>query len=274
MDFNKIIDNGDDSNNDDEIAEPVVTFMEVEEPTTTEKIDESTVDPESDDTKKIHAKAPDVSIEEVKYKALKLMIHEQLKRSVPAESVTVPANLRMNYEYLNLKNKMLQGNPFFQFISLDFDSDTLEGAVDINRCIRQGLLQFSELKPRLLTEDEKKSLLTLENSQNLSIPMRYCVLRAIMKKKKRLIKQATDEELSKIDEFGVRLKDSYKLLKAVVKDMKDFILRNKIDDEILVTENVATTSGVSRVETVCRAAKKSVSIDSDCNSDGDAGCSK
>lgn len=155
------------------------------------------------------------------------MAYEQLKRSVPEETVTVPAKLRLNYEYYSLRNRLLQGTRFFPFVSLDFDYNTLQGAVNINRCIRQGLLQPSEENPRILTKEEKEAVLTLGNSQNLSIPMRYCVLRALIKKKKRYIKQATEEDLQKIDEFGVTVIHSYKLLKAVANDLKAYILKNK-----------------------------------------------
>lgn len=225
LNFEEIIDR-DNINKDEEVEK--IEAVKVEQKSREE---ENKADVASDqipvEPQKYKSTVPYIDPKALQYMALQLMTYEQLKRSILKETITVPANLRMNYEYYTLRNKLLQGSCFFPFVSLDFEYNTLQGAVDINKCIRQGLLQPSEANPRLLTKEEKEAVLTLNNSPNLSIPMRYYVLRTLMKKKKRLIKQANEEELLKIDEFGVTLKNSYKLLKAISIDLKEYILQNK-----------------------------------------------
>lgn len=157
------------------------------------------------------------------------MAREPLKRPTQEENFEIPPELKLNYKYHDLRRQLLKGTQFFPFITLKYDKKTLQGAVNVNRCVRQGLIEASEEIPRILTQDEKNSLLTLENSENLSIPMRYCVVRKMMKEIKRFIKQNGEGCLEEMTDFELTAKDSYKLLKAVANDLRMYILINKRD---------------------------------------------
>lgn len=157
---------------------------------------------------------------------LEMMSRENLKRVVTKEDVEIPSSLKLNYYYHYLRNKLLCGTQLFPVIVLDYDKDTLEGAADVNRCMRQGIIEPSDENPRILSREEKDKILTLENSENLSIPMRYCVIRKLMKQKKRFIKQAEEEELQHMCEFGLTVIELYKLLKVLAKDLRKYIYLN------------------------------------------------
>lgn len=164
-----------------------------------------------------------------KYEIIKkIMIHERLKRqNIQEDKVHVPRELKLNFEYYKLKNKLVRNTPVFQSIKLAYDKYTLEGAVDVARSARQGLISEEGGIPRVLTSEEKEKLLTLDNYENLSVPMRYCVLRRLMKIRKRRIKSSSVWNLQKIDkEYGVTEVEVYKLFKAVCCDLKNFIETN------------------------------------------------
>lgn len=164
-----------------------------------------------------------------KHETLELIAREPLKRIKQEETFEIPPELKLNYKYHDLRRRLLNGTQFFPFITLEYDKKTLRGAVDVNRCIRQSLIDTSTEIPRVLTQDEKKSLLTFENSENLSIPMRYCVVRKMMKTLKRFIKQNGEGCSEEMTDFELSVKDTYKLLKAVANDLKAYILQNKED---------------------------------------------
>lgn len=197
------------------------------------------------------------------------MAREPLKRITQEDNFEIPPQLKLNYKYHELRRQLLNGTQFFPFIALKYDKKTLQGAVDVNRCIRQGLIKASKQIPRILTEEEKDSLLTFDNSENLSIPMRYCVVRKMMKTIKRFIKQNGEGSLEEMTDFELSVKDSYKLLKVVANDLKKYILKNKrVVEETTEVEEVEQSSSEEEwereVETMDDDEEADEEIERDC----------
>lgn len=157
-----------------------------------------------------------------KMDSLMQLARQPLKRKVCEETLEIPTHLKRNYIYNKFKNKMLQNNAYFDPLVVTYNKSTLEGAVDINNCIRQGLIDLNDDQLDINSQT-KNSLLTLQNIENLSLPMRYCVVRSQMKKLKRQVKNATETEIQQITELGVNMMDSYKILKMLACDIKKHI---------------------------------------------------
>lgn len=174
--------------------------------------------------KKAKQQNVDVNIEKyTKLECLMQLAREPLKLLPQEESCEIPNNLKVSYVYNSFKSKLLRENSHFDPFIVNYNSHTLEGAVDINRCIRQGLIKPSGNNVTI-DRDTKNALLTLQNFENLSLPMRYCVLRSHMKKQKRYIHSATEKELQQVTELGVNVRDSYKIIKMLAADVKERIL--------------------------------------------------
>lgn len=155
-----------------------------------------------------------------KFDLLTFLAQERLKRVMPEEIFHIPDHLRTNYAYHSFKNKLMQENRLFEIVLFIYDRNTLEDVVDINRCIRQGLIKDTSH----LTEEEKQLLLNIRNYENLSLLMRYCTIRSLMKKQKRFIRIATEKQLQETTELGVDVRNSYKVMKVIAEDMKKLML--------------------------------------------------
>lgn len=171
--------------------------------------------------KKTKPQQVDVIVEKyTKLDSLKQLAREPLKRQIAAEPCEIPNSLKASYVYNSFKNKLLQENFYFDSLVVNYNQSTLEGAVDINRCLRKGLIKLTGDHHLDINTDTKTALLSLQNFENLSLPMRYCVLRSQMKKQKRYIKSATEKEIQQVTELGVNVRDSYKILKVLAGDIK------------------------------------------------------
>lgn len=170
-----------------------------------------------------------------KHECLMQLAREPLKRLTVEEICKIPPSLKRSYVYNSFKNRLLKENPHFDPFIINYNKNTLENAVDINRCIRQGLIKLPENISRINTET-KAVLLNVQNLENLSLPMRYCVLRSHMKKQKRYIQNATEKELQHVTEMGVNVRDSYKIMKVLAADIKKQIsLKQEYFEAVLET---------------------------------------
>lgn len=64
------------------------------------------------------------------------------------------------------------------------------------------MLPPKDNQPKLLTDAEKKAVLTIENFENLDLPARLLVLTAQMKEMETQIELNTAEQNNEQDEFG------------------------------------------------------------------------
>lgn len=182
--------------------------------------------------------AMNVTVERcTKYNLLKYLAKEPLKRITAKEQCEIPESIKADYVYHSFKNKLMQESLYFDPFVILYNQKTLEGAVDINRCIRQGLISPTNNIPDIPLET-KMAVLSVENFENLSLPMRYCVLRSHMKKQKRLIQSATEKQIQEITEFGMNVRDAYKIMKVIAGDLKKQILLKQefFDDFTKTTE--------------------------------------
>lgn len=177
--------------------------------------------------------AMNVTVEKcTKYNLLKYLAKEPLKRISTEEQCEIPDNIKADYVYHSFKNKLFQESLYFDPFVILYNQNTLEGAVDINRCIRQGLINPTDSTPDIPLE-AKSAVLSIQNFENLSLPMRYCVLRSHMKKQKRFIQSATEKQVGEITEFGVNVRDAYKIMKVIAGDLKkQILLKQKFLDDL------------------------------------------
>lgn len=167
-------------------------------------------------------KSSDVVVQKcTKYSLLTYLAREPLKRVTSDVEFHIPDNLRVDYAYHMFRNKLLQENTFFDPIIFGYNKKTLEGAADINRCIRRGVLPNSDFN---VNHETKSVVLNIQNFENLSLPMRYCALRREMKKHKRFITSATEKQLQEMTDLGVNMRDAYKIMKVIAEDLKKQIL--------------------------------------------------
>lgn len=204
------------------------------------------------------AQTTNLSVERCsKYTLLKYLAREPLRRVTQDEQCEIPDNLRNDYVYHSFKNKLLQENLFFDPFVINYNPTTLEGAADINRCIRQGLINISDCESSELQPTTKSAILNIQNFENLSLPMRYCVIRSHLKKQKRFIQSATEKQLQEITELGVNVRDSYKIMKVIADDMKQqILLRQQLFHDIKRDNEEVDANSDKTLEKKKKAIKK------------------
>ncbi|CAG9856461.1 unnamed protein product [Phyllotreta striolata] len=165
--------------------------------------------------------------------------------SRPVKSKVIQENIqqcdpkyRDSYEYHNLERQVLQPCDFFRSEPIsNIDEETLSDCVDIDRCVLYGLLEDSKTHPRILTNEEKRKVLTLDNFDNLSLVARYYVLKNHVKDLEEYIKDKSEEELSNKDNYGrtpeMTLILYRKLADAVRKRIEE--IKSSLTDETDVT---------------------------------------
>lgn len=73
----------------------------------------------------------------------------------------------------------------------------------------------SVVYPRILSADEKKAVLTLDNLDNLSLSARYYVISNVVKKLKKQLENVPKDKLHKKDEYGRTLLETIEIYKEL-----------------------------------------------------------
>lgn len=109
----------------------------------------------------------------------------------------------------------------FKLEGLHIDEDTLSNCIDIDRCVLYGIIPPSSDFPRVLTKEEKKKLLTMENFDNLSVAGRYYVLQSLVNDLEEYVRSVSPQKLQEKDEYGrtvIRTLEIYKKLAESVRN--------------------------------------------------------
>ncbi|KAK9884730.1 hypothetical protein WA026_007575 [Henosepilachna vigintioctopunctata] len=137
-----------------------------------------------------------VDILTYKYEKLKRLARRPNRRKVESELVAVcDPKYQKAYEYNSIKSQIVKPSDYFPVISQTYNKATLEGAVDIDRSILYGIIKPSTEYYRILTEEEKAALLSMQNIPNLSMPARYWVLKSQLEYLENLKLTCSDEDL-------------------------------------------------------------------------------
>ncbi|KAJ8919038.1 hypothetical protein NQ315_016944 [Exocentrus adspersus] len=140
---------------------------------------------------------------EAEYQQLQILARRPVRRATSPEIVAeCDRKYEDAYEYHNIEKQVLKPRDGFTSEVLQVDEGTLSDCVDIERCVLYGLIPSSLDFPRILSKDEKETLLTLENFDNLSLAGRYYVLQNIVGDLEKYIKSCTKQKLRQKDDYG------------------------------------------------------------------------
>ncbi|XP_060524531.1 uncharacterized protein LOC132700949 [Cylas formicarius] len=155
---------------------------------------------------------------EWEYMKLQMLARQPMRTKTISEVVSVSAYQDI-YEYKSVECKVLQP-PLFKTSIIGLCEETLWQFIDLNRCCTIGLISLSNDFPRKLTDYEKQKILTLENFDNLSLPVRLIVLKAQIEKLEVHIEKLQEQDLIKVDEYGRQPQETLKFYKKLVMSLQ------------------------------------------------------
>lgn len=158
---------------------------------------------------------PEKSLDDLQ--ALKKIIKEPMRTKQEFDVVETGTYPRTeSYNYTFLKQLYLQSINY-KDISLNIDESKLHLYVDIENSMKNGVINKSNFQK--MTDDEKNRLISLENIENLSVPLQYTLLVNQLKEEKAVLQRMSSEELQQRDEYGRTPKERYRILKYLAKDL-------------------------------------------------------
>ena len=164
---------------------------------------------------------PQTSPLDIKYEKLKRLARRPVRRMKSPERVEeCEPQFRNAFEYHNLERQVCQSSDYFRSVSCPIVEKSFVGGVDIDRCILQGLLPAAADVNYVLTKDEQKRILNVDNFENLSIPARYLVLKECVSQIEDLIESTSGEELKECDENGRTIVDICATFRRLVRALE------------------------------------------------------
>ncbi|XP_056641564.1 uncharacterized protein LOC130448297 [Diorhabda sublineata] len=203
--------------NEEEEVEESERMEVVSEPVEEEEVIEADVEQKEEEEDTV----PTELLED--YQKLQDLAFRPVKRRVVLDKIeNCDSVFKEEYEYKNLEKQVLQPCGLFATEPVvDINEKTLSNCVNIDRCILYGIIEKSTKKPRILTTDEKRKVLTLENFDNLSLAGRYYVLKTHVGDLEDYLSTKSDSELNTRDKYGrtpLKTLEIYKKLTEAVKN--------------------------------------------------------
>lgn len=138
---------------------------------------------------------------EAAYENLQMLARKPVKHKVIDEIVECDPIYCSSYEFKNIECKVLEP-PHFSYFNNHKNFDNISDCIDINRCVRLGIVESSNNFPRVLSDNERKRVLTIENFEYLNLTARYLVILHLREELEKQINSNSIEENSKKDEFS------------------------------------------------------------------------
>lgn len=224
-----------DESEDGEEDEKMIS-LEENDNQTNGKIDENISDALEDEGGCSMVEATNVPMDILEdYQKLRQLAFRPVKMPAKQEKLQeCDPKYRGAYEYHNLERQILQPCDYFRTEPVDdINEETLSNCVDIDRCILYGLIDKSVVNRKILTKEEKQTLLSLDNFDNLSLAGRYYVLKNHVDDLEDYLKNRTEDELSSRDAYGrtpVETLEVYRRLSEAVKKRIEEIKYSTLDD--------------------------------------------
>ncbi|KAL3277346.1 hypothetical protein HHI36_012697 [Cryptolaemus montrouzieri] len=168
-----------------------------------------------------------VDILEYKYEKLRKLAKRPTRRKIEPEHVLqCDAKYQKSYEYNCIKSQIIKPSDYFPIISKEYNADNLVGAVDIDRSVLRGIIQPSPDYNRILSEDEKSELLSIQNLDNLSMLARYWVLKSQLEYLEYSVLSLSEEELLKKDIYNRTIGETVGIYKRLVRVLNGILEEN------------------------------------------------
>ncbi|XP_050511985.1 uncharacterized protein LOC114346541 [Diabrotica virgifera virgifera] len=174
------------------------------------------------------------------YEKLRKLAFRPVKRKpVLDEMAECDPKYKDAYDYHNLEKQILQPCDFFFKEPVNnINEETLSNCVDVDRCVLYGILEKSATKSRVLTKEEKRNVLSLDNFDNLSMVGRYFVLKTHVESLEKYFEGKNVAELNRKDKYGrtsLQTLDIYKRLSERVKNRIEEI-KSSLDERQIKVE--------------------------------------
>lgn len=146
----------------------------------------------------------------------------------PPESVLEPKEHLITPEKtsnINVLKQLYLQSLSYKEVETRIDLSNIENHVDIENSIRERVLKpreellISKDSNLLLSEEERNSVISLDNFHNLSLPLQLALLVSQLKVEKEHLTTLSSEEMCLVDEYGRTARDRYRILKSFAKDL-------------------------------------------------------
>nr|CAI5822272.1 unnamed protein product [Callosobruchus analis] len=159
---------------------------------------------------------------EAEYEKLKVLAWRPTRRIAEDELIEeCDSKFQSSYEFQNIERQILKPCDAFKTEPVsNIDEETLSNCVDIDRCVLYSILSPSSDFPRILSPEERKKVLRLDNFDNLSLSARYCVIKEEVELLEKSIDTLPDHELTAKDEFGRTPKETLEIYRKLEQTLK------------------------------------------------------
>lgn len=165
---------------------------------------------------------------EAKYEKLKRLARRPVHRIQEAEEVEeCDLQYKNAFEYHNLERQICQSSDYFRTVSGAVIDQSFTGGIDLDRCILHGLIRGDDNANRILTKEEQSKVFSLTNLENLSIPMRYLLLKQCISNIENLIETTSFEQLHERDKDGKTIIDICNIFRRLVSALEDVMATEK-----------------------------------------------